>query len=237
MRGAGPPKHPQRVQPSTTKPSLSILGVGSSERLTAYQSGSVRARGSPASRGPMRGDARSPLASPAEARPAANAHRVRRSSGPGSGPGSCVGSPNKSAASSVQGSPLSHKNMHVLAVLQAAPLVHAGRPVDLLDHKSERDAITASIHRARRRVRVVCDFCTARRLGTLLTDGCRMLHYSGHGFSDIESNGRERSRLAFEDEAGGTHAMDVRLAVHDLFLSLTNTLPPLHSSHHSSLTL
>ena len=99
----------------------------------------------------------------------------------------------------------------MLAVLQAAPLMHAGRAVDVLDHKTERDMIVASAKRAGRRVQVVCDFCTTRRMGALLTDGCRMLHYSGHGFSDIDRNGKQRTRLAFENEEGGTHALEVRL--------------------------
>ena len=97
----------------------------------------------------------------------------------------------------------------MLAVLQAAPLMHAGLPVDVLDHKTERDMIVASAKRAGRRVHVVCDFCTTRRMGALLTDGCRMLHYSGHGFSDVDRNGKQRTRLAFENEEGGTHALEV----------------------------
>eukprot|EP00966_Prymnesium_polylepis_P101346 2347429-Prymnesium_polylepis.1 len=100
--------------------------------------------------------------------------------------------------------------LDMLAVLQAAPLMHDNRPVPLLDHKSERDTIVASARRAGRQVHVVCDFCTTRRMGALLTDGCRMLHYSGHGFSDVDGNGKPRTRLAFENEEGGTHALNVR---------------------------
>ena len=87
--------------------------------------------------------------------------------------------------------------------------MHAGQPVDALDLKTERDAILASLRRAGRRVDVVCDFCTTRRLRALLTDGCRMLHYSGHGFSYIDRGGSQRTRLAFEDGLGGTHALEV----------------------------
>jgi hypothetical protein len=97
----------------------------------------------------------------------------------------------------------------MLGLLQAAPLVHSGQPVDALDLKSERDVILSALRRAGRRVNVVTDFCTTRRLRALLTDGCRMLHYSGHGFSYIDRGGTQRARLAFEDGLGGTHALEV----------------------------
>ena len=69
----------------------------------------------------------------------------------------------------------------LLGLLQAAPLVHGTPPmaVDMLDLKQERDCILASLTRAGRQLRVTCDFCTTKRLRQLLTDGCRMLHYSG----------------------------------------------------------
>ena len=69
----------------------------------------------------------------------------------------------------------------LLGLLQAAPLVHGTPPmaVDMLDLKQERDCILASLTRAGRQLRVTSDFCTTKRLRQLLTDGCRMLHYSG----------------------------------------------------------
>ena len=87
--------------------------------------------------------------------------------------------------------------------------MHAGQPVDMLDLKAERDVIYASLQRAGRRLKLVTDFCTTRRLRSLLTDGCRLLHYSGHGFSYLDRSGRQRARLAFEDGLGGTHALEV----------------------------
>ena len=97
----------------------------------------------------------------------------------------------------------------MLGLLQAAPLMHQGQAIDALDLKTERDAILSALRRAGRRVDVVCDFCTTRTLRALLTEGCRMLHYSGHGFSYVDRAGVERARLAFEDGVGGTHALEV----------------------------
>ena len=97
----------------------------------------------------------------------------------------------------------------LFALLQAAPLVHSGQPVDMLDLKAERDAIVGSIARAGRSVQLVCGSCTARRLRSLLTDGCQLLHYSGHGLSYLDRDGRRRTQLAFEDGFGATHALEV----------------------------
>ena len=71
----------------------------------------------------------------------------------------------------------------LLALLQAAPLVFNNgeslQPIDLLDLKKERDAVLAALRRAGRRVQVACDYCTTTTLRSLLTDGMRLLHYSG----------------------------------------------------------
>jgi hypothetical protein len=62
--------------------------------------------------------------------------------------------------------------------MQAAPLVHGGLAVDQLDLKHERDIVLGALRRTGKRATVVTDFCTTRRLRDLLTDGCRILHYS-----------------------------------------------------------
>eukprot|EP00965_Chrysotila_dentata_P175416 5790019-Pleurochrysis_carterae.AAC.2 len=49
-----------------------------------------------------------------------------------------------------------------LALLQAAPLVCDGRPVELLDFKTERSTILSAIRRSTVDVSVACDFCTVR---------------------------------------------------------------------------
>lgn len=69
-----------------------------------------------------------------------------------------------------------------IALLQASPLMHSAQPAEVLDLKSERDAIISSLQRAGRGVRLACEVCTTKRLRSLLT-ACspRVLHYSGHG--------------------------------------------------------
>ena len=94
--------------------------------------------------------------------------------------------------------------------MQAAPLVHGGVAVDQLDLKHERDIVLGALRRTGKRATVVTDFCTTRRLRDLLTDGCRILHYSGHGFSSVDRNGVARARLAFENGEGGTHLLEVQ---------------------------
>ena len=94
--------------------------------------------------------------------------------------------------------------------MQAAPLVHGGLAVDQLDLKHERDIVIGALRRTGKRATVVTDFCTTRRLRDLLTDGCRILHYSGHGFSSVDRNGVARARLAFENGEGGTHLLEVQ---------------------------
>ena len=96
-----------------------------------------------------------------------------------------------------------------LALLQAAPLINAGQPVDILDLKAERDSIVSALQRTGRRVKLACDFCTTKKLLSHLTDGCFMLHYSGHGLSYTDRAGHQRTVLAFEDGSGGTHTLEV----------------------------
>ena len=67
----------------------------------------------------------------------------------------------------------------------------------------------AALRRAGRRVQVACDYCTTTTLRSLLTDGMRLLHYSGHGFSYVDRSGLPGARLAFENGEGGTHALEV----------------------------
>lgn len=110
------------------------------------------------------------------------------------------------ASAGVQGAA---RAMPSIALLQATPLINADQPVDLLDLKAERDAIVASLQRAGRSVQLLCDACTTKRLRALLTEGYRMLHYSGHGVTYTDRAGQQRGILAFEDGLGGTHALEV----------------------------
>jgi hypothetical protein len=99
-----------------------------------------------------------------------------------------------------------------VALLQAAPLVigRDAKAVDQLDLKHERDTVLDALRKTRKHMHVSCDFCTTRRLRELMTEGCRILHYSGHGFSFIDRNGQPQARLAFENGEGGTHELEVK---------------------------
>ncbi len=97
----------------------------------------------------------------------------------------------------------------MLALLQAAPLVHDAKPVELLDLKTERDTVIGALQRSGRGLDVIVDFCTTRTMRDVLTSGCRLLHYSGHGTSLVEPGGARHECLAFENGEGGTHAVRV----------------------------
>jgi hypothetical protein len=92
----------------------------------------------------------------------------------------------------------------LIAVLYAEPLVWKDKkgqlhPIDILDFATERERLFDSLREAGRAVEVRVEAAMAQNLGTLVTLGCRVLHYSGHGHPDF---------LAFEDERGGMHALD-----------------------------
>ncbi|KAL1528637.1 hypothetical protein AB1Y20_009975, partial [Prymnesium parvum] len=225
MRGVGPRQ--SRAQPPgrplgnapPVETALSIEGVRSGERGTPHGPGAVKSR--PVAPGVTRGRTPNTPNTPSRSdRSSQEARSIQRAPSNDASPLSALVHQSSASLSSSGTTSLSSvyrasdrsqssRQLDMLAVLQAAPLVYAGRPIDLLDHKAERDAIIASAQRAGRKVQVVCDFCTTRRMGALLTDGCRMLHYSGHGFTDIDRNGIQRTRLAFENEEGGTHALEV----------------------------
>jgi hypothetical protein len=98
-----------------------------------------------------------------------------------------------------------------LAFLYASPLINQlrGGPVDLLDFKTERDTLVGAIRSSGKRVEITAATATTRNLSNLLLDGCRVLHYSGHGFTALGPGGTEHSVLAFEDGLGGTHPLEV----------------------------
>src|SRR5919108_4888127 len=90
-----------------------------------------------------------------------------------------------------------------VAVLYAEPLVWKDKkgqlhPIDILDFAMERERLFDNLREAGRAVEVRVEAATAQNLSTLVTLGCRVLHYSGHGHPDF---------LAFEDERGGMHAL------------------------------
>jgi tetratricopeptide (TPR) repeat protein len=83
-----------------------------------------------------------------------------------------------------------------IAFLYSAPLVWqdadgARHPIDVLDFATERERVLDALSEACRAVETRIEPATADNLQTLLTLGCRILHYSGHGHPDF---------LAFESE-------------------------------------
>lgn len=85
-----------------------------------------------------------------------------------------------------------------LAVLFAAPLARRDEsgnllPVDLLDFEAERQLLLDTFNEAGRLVEIRIEAATADLFQTLLTLGCRAVHYGGHG---------NRYFLAFENGQG-----------------------------------
>ena len=89
-----------------------------------------------------------------------------------------------------------------LAYLYASPLVHrqAGEkiPIEVLNTSSERLLLREAVREANRRVALRNEVATSDNLRTLVTIGCRALHYSGHGMPRC---------LAFENGKGEMHAL------------------------------
>jgi hypothetical protein len=88
-----------------------------------------------------------------------------------------------------------------ICVLFSMPLAYLGRdgalrPMVALDLEQERALIFKSLQEAAKDIEVVFDFATTDSLRTMLTLGCRVLHYSGHANDSL---------LSFEDGFGGTH--------------------------------
>lgn len=81
-----------------------------------------------------------------------------------------------------------------IAYIYAAPLVtELMREVPILDVSSELNELKQALREADKRVRLRKQVATTQNLRMLLTKGCNVLHYSGHGDTDI---------LSFETAAG-----------------------------------
>lgn len=83
----------------------------------------------------------------------------------------------------------------------------AARPIERLDFETERENLRETIRTTRRRVRLRMDYATSNTLRTVVTLGCRAIHYTGHGM---------RGQLAFEDGRGRLHAVS-SAQLRDLF--------------------
>merc|ERR1719464_1811652 len=73
-------------------------------------------------------------------------------------------------------------------------------PLELLDVSRETEEFMSVLRAADRQICVVHEIATSGNLIKAMSHGCRILHYSGHGFP---------SYLAFEDEnsIGDTHML------------------------------
>lgn len=72
-------------------------------------------------------------------------------------------------------------------------------PLERLDLDFEQSLLFESLNEANKSINVRIEAATTRNLRTLVTRGCKGIHYSGHG---------DESCLAFEDGKGAIHAID-----------------------------
>lgn len=83
-----------------------------------------------------------------------------------------------------------------LAVLFASPLVaadartHQRIPLEPIDYRTECELLLAVARESHRALRVAVRPATVATLSALLTEGCDVLHFSGHGF--VDSAGMDR---------------------------------------------
>lgn len=87
--------------------------------------------------------------------------------------------------------------MPTIAVLFSVPLAFYGEDqklheTQLVNHEFEHDLICRSLEEAKKAVNVTFSFATTDRLRSVVTLGCKILHYSGHSNADV---------LSFEDGA------------------------------------
>lgn len=92
---------------------------------------------------------------------------------------------------------------NVLCVLFSAPLAwkdtqHRLHPIQMLDFQSEQESLWQVFKQVQRDIYVHFDFATTHTLRTLVTMGCRALHFSGHG---------RPGWLSFEDGRSGLHIL------------------------------
>lgn len=96
--------------------------------------------------------------------------------------------------------------LNVLCVLFSSPLAwkdrqtHRLNPIEMLDFGDERETIVQAFKEAQRDVSINFDYATTDSLRTLVTLGCRALHFSGHG---------HQNHLNLEDGKSGLHIMTI----------------------------
>eukprot|EP00743_Colponemidia_sp_Colp-15_P010286 GILK01011312.1.p1 GENE.GILK01011312.1~~GILK01011312.1.p1 ORF type:complete len:1063 (+),score=190.52 GILK01011312.1:181-3369(+) len=93
-----------------------------------------------------------------------------------------------------------------LGVLYSIPLVyrdeHSGalKPIVAINYEAERDMLCRVLEESGKQVKIRFDFATTDRLRTLVTLGCRVLHYSGHANPTF---------VSFEDGSGEVQFVSV----------------------------
>eukprot|EP00466_Bigelowiella_natans_P009429 jgi/Bigna1/79144/fgenesh1_pg.60_\ len=98
-----------------------------------------------------------------------------------------------------------------MAVMLSNPLViynEKGQPIplhDRLDHESERKFLADSLGEAARCITVRYVPPTTDMLRVIISNGARILHFSGHGLTDGKSN----DYLVFENGSGCAHLLNV----------------------------
>lgn len=93
-------------------------------------------------------------------------------------------------------------NAEFLSVLFSAPLAWQDtrnqlHPIQTLDYAGEREALVQVFHEAKRDVGLRFDFATTEALRTVVTLGCKALHFSGHGHPHCLNFEDGRSGLQF----------------------------------------
>ena len=92
-----------------------------------------------------------------------------------------------------------------VAVMFSAPLAYLGEDrhlhsMPLVDHETERELICRSFEEAAKDIALTFGFATTDYLRSVVTRGCRVLHYSGHANPQV---------LSFEDGFAGVHFVRV----------------------------
>ena len=111
-----------------------------------------------------------------------------------------------------------------VALMFSSPLVKKSKrgqlhPVDSLAQSRERRLLLDSLAEANRIIRVSMVPGNTDRLRLLLSSGCRVLHFSGHGI--VDSSGTDY--LVFEDKNGAAHFVSMD-ALHRLVKAGSDTL-------------
>jgi len=89
-----------------------------------------------------------------------------------------------------------------LSILYSAPLItEQGKPITLLNFKKEKQTLKDSFDKSKKEFTAFFGAATVDHLQEQITEGCEILHYSGHGHPDF---------LAFEGKNGIAHELDVK---------------------------